>query len=352
MKDNIGKTVGVINRSLKIIACSDSNKIGKKIESFDVKYLFSSSSFFLTKDGFTYMILGDKANSNYAVFIEGDDKDSEIYIKLLILTFENVKKYHDEKYDKENFVKNLLFENIVFSDIDSRSLELGFGTGDLRTCFVIRITENPSDFAYRIIRSLFPDKSKDFVIPIDEFDIVLVKKISSSRITKKDLKKLAKSIEDALTNELCIKCLVGIGTIVKGMKNLLKSFKEAKASLEIGKIFDTKKTIMSYDQLGVTKLIYQLPETSCDVFLKEIFKSNSIDLLNKEILFTMQCFFENNLNISETSRELFIHRNTLVYRLNKIKKITGLDVRKFENAVIFKIALMVKKYLSCKTTST
>ena len=140
--------------------------------------------------------------------------------------------------------------------------------------------------------------------------------------------------------------MIGIGTIVVGIKDLARSFKEAQVAMEVGKVFDTEKTIVSYDNLGIARLIYQLPTTLCDMFLKEVFKRGSIESLDHETLFTIQRFFENNLNVSETSRKLFVHRNTLVYRLEKIKKITGLDLREFEDAIVFKVALMVKKYLS------
>jgi len=139
---------------------------------------------------------------------------------------------------------------------------------------------------------------------------------------------------------------VGIGTVVDSIKDLARSFKEAQIALEVGKVFDTEKTIVSYNNLGIARLIYQLPTTLCEMFLKEVFKRGSIESLDHETLFTIQRFFENNLNVSETSRKLFVHRNTLVYRLEKIKKITGLDLREFEDAIVFKVALMVKKYLS------
>ena len=166
----------------------------------------------------------------------------------------------------------------------------------------------------------------------------------------KDLEKLARSIVDTLAGEFCIRTTVGIGTVVTGIKDLARSFKEAQVALEVGKVFDTDKMIVSYDNLGIARLIYQLPTTLCETFLKEIFKRGSIDSLDKETLFTIQKFFENNLNVSETSRKLFVHRNTLVYRLEKIRKLTGLDLREFDHAIVFKIAMMVKKYLVSNPT--
>ena len=189
---------------------------------------------------------------------------------------------------------------------------------------------------------MFPDKNKDFIININETDIALVKEIKPN-IDEKDIDKLASSIVDTLSSEFYTQCTVGIGTVVNNIKDLARSFKEAQVALEVGKVFDTERAIVSYNHLGIARLIYQLPTTLCEMFLKEVFRKDALD---HETLFTIQRFFENSLNVSETSRKLFVHRNTLVYRLEKIKKTTGLDLREFEDAIVFKVALMVKKYLS------
>ena len=178
-------------------------------------------------------------------------------------------------------------------------------------------------------------------------DIVLVKEVKPT-IDDKELMKIAKGIEETLENELQIKCLIGIGTVCSQLKDVAKSFKEAQTALEVGVVFDNEQNIVNYDTLGLARLIYQLPTTLCEMFLNEIFKKGSIDALDQETLFTIQKFFENNLNVSETSRKLFVHRNTLVYRLEKIKKLTGLDLREFDHAIVFKVALMVRKYLASR----
>ena len=149
-------------------------------------------------------------------------------------------------------------------------------------------------------------------------------------------------------SELSVKCLIGIGSVSSQMKDIAKSFKEATTAIEVGAVFDTEKNIISFENLGIGRLIYQLPITLCEMFLSEVFKKGSIDSLDQETLFTIQKFFENNLNVSETSRKLFVHRNTLVYRLEKIKKLTGLDLREFDHAIVFKVALMVRKYLASR----
>ncbi|HBH95458.1 MAG TPA: CdaR family transcriptional regulator, partial [Ruminococcaceae bacterium] len=251
----------------------------------------------------------------------------------------------DEKYDRNNFIKNIILDNVLPGDIGIKSRELHFNADINRVVFLINIITSNEVSAYDVIQNLFPDKNKDFVFNISENDIVLVKEIKSG-IDVKDLEKLARSISDTLSSEFFTRVNVGIGTPVMGVKELARSFKEAQMALEVGKVFDTEKNIVSYDNLGIARLIYHLPTTLCETFLKEVFKKGSIESLDHETLFTIQRFFENNLNVSETSRKLFVHRNTLVYRLDKIKKLTGLDLREFDHAIIFKIALMVKKYLS------
>ena len=279
------------------------------------------------------------------MFVSGSDPEASRYASLLAISLSSIKQYYDEKYDRSNFIKNVILDNILPGDIYLKARELRFNSDVSRVCMLIKITNKSDISAYDVIQNLFPDKNKDFIININETDIALVKEIRAG-IEPKDLEKLAGSIVDTLSSEFYTHCVVGIGTIVTGIKDLARSFKEAQVALEVGKVFDTERAIVSYDNLGIARLIYQLPTTLCEMFLKEVFKRGSIESLDHETLFTIQRFFENNLNVSETSRKLFVHRNTLVYRLEKIKKITGLDLREFEDAIVFKVALMVKKYLS------
>ena len=190
----------------------------------------------------------------------------------------------------------------------------------------------------------FPDKQHDFVISVSNTDIALVKEMPASGDSKY-MQNLAEMIEQKLDGELAIKTVIGIGTPARHLRELADRYKEALISIDVGKVFDAEKAIINYESLGIGRLIYQLPTTLCEIFLSEVFKRNPIEALDAETLFTIDKFFENSLNVSETSRKLFVHRNTLVYRLEKIKKITGLDLREFDHAIIFKVALMVKKYL-------
>ena len=314
MKDAVDRTIGVIDETSVVIACSDLGKIGAVDESVNSETLISTVPF--VANGATYRSFGTNSRAEYAVFVAGNDDYAQKSAQLLAVSLTNIKQYYDEKYDRSNFIKNVIMDNILPGDV---------------------------------IQNLFPDKSKDFVININETEITLVKEITEATESR-DLEKLASSISDTLSSEFYTHCVIGIGTAVSGIKDLARSFKEAQVALEVGKVFDTERNIISYDNLGIARLIYQLPTTLCDMFLREVFKRGSIETLDQETLFTIQKFFENNLNVSETSRKLFVHRNTLVYRLEKIKKLTGLDLREFEDAIVFKVALMVKKYLTANPT--
>ncbi len=342
MRDVVDRTIGVIDETGAVISCSDLGRIGE-IRTNNLVTIFSSSTP-VASDGYLYQVFGTHMHPEYAVFVEGDDAAAHSYIGVLGVSLSSIKQFYDEKYDRSNFVKNIILDNILPGDIYLKARELHFNNEASRVVLLIRFVDKNDVSVFDVIQNLFPDKTKDFVINISESDIALVKEVKSD-IDSKDLEKLARSISDSLSSEFYTHALVGIGTPVVGVKDLARSFKEAQVALEVGKVFDTERNIVSYEHLGIARLIYQLPTTLCEMFLKEIFKVGSIETLDQETLFTIQRFFENNLNVSETSRKLFVHRNTLVYRLEKIKKLTGLDLREFDDAIVFKVALMVKKYL-------
>ena len=338
MKDCIDRTFGVIDENFTVTACSELGKIGEVVPSFNL------TNEICVDGGYTYKSLGAGQGANYTVFVEGNDVLANKYASILAVAFANVKFYYDEKYDRGNFIKNIILDNILPGDIYIKARELYFNSDVSRTVIIIRSLEANEVSIYDVVQNLFPDKAKDFVISINETDIALVKETAQG-IDPKTIEKMAATIADTISGEFYAHVVIGIGTTVTNLKDLARSFKEAQAALEVGKVFDTEKTIVSYDNLGIARLIYQLPTTLCETFLREVFKRGSIESLDQETLFTIQRFFENNLNVSETSRKLFVHRNTLVYRLEKIKKITGLDLREFDHAIVFKIALMVNKYL-------
>lgn len=339
MKDIVDKPFGVIDSTGTIVACSELGRIG---ELLSVEPVNSAET--IVDGGYTLKLISVAQGESYAVFVEGADASSGKLAAIIAISFSNIKNYYDEKYDKSSLIKNIILDNILPGDIYLKARELYFNSDVSRTVIIVRNLDHNDLSVYDVLQNLFPDKNKDFIISINETDVVLVKETGHD-ISSKDIENLASSIADTLSGEFYVHAVIGIGTTVSNIKDLARSFKEAQTALEVGKVFDTEKTIVSYDNLGIARLIYQLPTTLCETFLHEVFKRGSIDSLDQETLFTIQRFFENNLNVSETSRKLFVHRNTLVYRLEKIKKITGLDLRQFDHAIVFKIALMVDKYL-------
>jgi len=346
MKDSVNRTIGIVDASGAVIACTDLPRIGEMREEAVTELGFAGE--IVRFGGYTYHSTGDRTTRmEYAVFVQGEDELAGSVCSLVAVSINNIKTLYDEKHDKATFVRNIILDNILPGDIYIKSRELHFGNDVPRVVFLIRQLPPADVAAIDVISGKFPDKQKDFVLHISEYDIVVVKEVRSGGETK-ELIKLATSIEESLENELMVKCLIGIGSISMQMKDIAKSFKEAQTAIEVGGVFDTEKTIISFENLGIGRLIYQLPITLCEMFLSEVFRKGSIDSLDQETLFTIQKFFENNLNVSETSRKLFVHRNTLVYRLEKIKKLTGLDLREFDHAIVFKVALMVRKYLASR----
>ena len=339
MKDAIDKTFGVMDANNTIIACSELGRIGEQL---DISVTPVAEGF--TDGGYTFKPVVSSQGADYTVFVEGTDIICNKYALVIAVAFSNIKNYYDEKYDRGNFIKDIILDNILPGDIYLKARELHFNNEASRVVLLIRLLDKSDVSVYDVVQNLFPDKTKDFVINISENDIALVKEVKSD-VDGKDLEKLARSISDALSSEIFTHALVGIGTPVVGVKDLARSFKEAQVALEVGKVFDTEKNVISYDNLGIGRLIYQLPTTLCELFLNEVLKKESIDVMDSETIYTIQKFFENNLNVSETSRKLFVHRNTLVYRLDKIKKLTGIDLREFDDAITFKVAMMVSKYL-------
>lgn len=342
MKDAVDRILGVIDENGTVIACSELVMIGEVRPNAAVDLAYSSEM--VVTEGWTYKPLSVRSKADYSVFVEGEDELAGHYAALLSVSLSNLKQFFDDKYDKTNFVKNIMLDNILPGDIYLKAKEFKFHHDVGRVVFLIRSELRSENSAFYVIQNLFPDKEVDFVISMNETDIVLVKEVRST-CDYKELEQMGRSIIDTLNAEFFTRTIIGIGTIVGNIKEIGKTYKEAQIALEVGKVFDDEKSIVNYDNLGIGRLIYQLPTTLCEMFLCEVFKKGSIDSLDHETLFTIQKFFENNLNVSETSRKLFVHRNTLVYRLEKIKKLTGLDIREFDHAIIFKVALMVKKYL-------
>ena len=347
LRDVSDRVFGVIDTEGCVISCTDMSVLGERWTDAALKVGNASESIVTFAQKSFKAIMGNSNYFEYAVFCSGDDETARSFCQMAFIALNDAKTFYEEKHDRGTFVKNIIMDNILPGDIYIRAKELHFATDAPRAVFLIRQVGHSDVATVDVLSGLFPDKLQDFVLSVNETDVAIVKQISANT-TSEDLEKIAQNLESTLKNELRIKTVIGIGTVAEHLRELADSYKEAQTAIEVGKVFDTEKSIMHYENLGIGRLIYQLPTTLCEIFLCEVFKKNSIDSLDQETLFTINKFFENNLNVSETSRKLLVHRNTLIYRLQKIKKITGLDLRQFDHAIVFKVALMVRKYLSSR----
>lgn len=294
--------------------------------------------------GFQFFKVFDEHQLEYILLARGASDDVYMVGKLAAFQIQNLLVAYKERFDKDNFIKNLLLDNLLLVDIYNRAKKLHIQTEVRRAVFIIETGREKDTASLESVRTLFGPKSHDFITAVDEKNIIVVKELGENE-GYPELNKTAKVIRDLLNGENDQQVHIAYGTIVGEIKEVSRSYKEARMALDVGKIFFDDKDIVAYSTLGIGRLIYQLPIPLCKMFIKEIFDGKSPDDFDEETLTTINKFFENSLNVSETSRQLYIHRNTLVYRLDKLQKSTGLDLRVFEDAITFKIALMVVKYM-------
>lgn len=347
LKNIIRRELSVAEREGKIVATTEESMVNTVIENADI-FIQSPAENQLVQ-GYQYFKVFDNGSPEYIVMINGEDEEAYRIGKITAFQIQNLLIAYKERFDGDNFIKNLLLDNLLLVDIYSRAKKLRIENNVPRVVFLIE-TEIDKEFnVVEIVRSIFPTKQKDFVTAVDEKSIILVKELKE-KDSKEEIDQISKHIYDTLSAEAMTSVYVAIGTVVNDLKNVSASYKEAKMALEVGKIFEENKKIVNYEQLGIGRLIYQLPAPLCKMFINEVLHGLSMDQFDEETLTTVNKFFENNLNVSETSRQLYIHRNTLVYRLDKLQKMTGLDLRNFDDAIIFKIMLMVSKYMHYRET--
>ena len=347
IKNKVPFILGIVDNAGNIVSCTELRFIGENVEA--AEDFFSSGSEEGEFGGYSFRRLDGYDNgAEYAVFAGESGQSAAIACNITAIAINNSKSLYDEKHDKATFIKKIILDNILPGDIYIKSREMQFQNEAKRVAYLIHMDQKQDVAVMDLLQKLFPDQQRDFALTINENEVVLVKELKSN--DSKEITKYGRQIDAGVT-ELGVAHVIGIGSVATQLKDIARSFKEAQVAVEIGKVFDDSITMMSYENLGIGRLIYQLPTTLCEMFLSEVFKKGSVESLDEETLFTIQKFFENNLNVSETSRKLFVHRNTLVYRLEKIKKLTGLDLREFDNAIVLKVALMVKQYLRSRETA-
>lgn len=280
----------------------------------------------------------------YVLIAKGFSEDAYMIGKIAVCQIQNLIVAYKERFDRSGFFQNLLLDNLLLVDIHNRATKLHIEAEKKRLVYLIETKTDKENVAGELLKSMFVPQTGDYIVSIDEHSIVLIKELSD-RADKEEIEEVANTIVDMLNTEAMLNVRVAYGIPVNELKDVSKSYKEAKMALEVGSIFYDYKRVISYEMLGIGRLIYQLPQNLCRIFIKEIYGDTSPDDIDEEILTTVNKFLENNLNVSETSRQLYIHRNTLVYRIEKLQKAVGLDMRVFDDALTFKIALMVIEYL-------
>ncbi|NCB93201.1 MAG: PucR family transcriptional regulator [Clostridia bacterium] len=294
--------------------------------------------------GYHFFKVYDDQNVEYVLVTGGGNEDAYMIGKIAVSQVQNLIIAYKERLDKNNFIQNLLLDNLLLVDIYNRAKKLRIDTEVRRVVIMVETKYEKDNNALETIKSLYASKPKDYITAIDEKNIIVVKELKSTE-TYEDLTRMARTLVDMLNVEAMSQVRVSYGNIISEIKDVSRSYKEAKMALEVGKIFYADKIVVPYNNLGIGRLIYQLPIPLCQMFMHEVFGEQLPDTFDDETLTTINKFFENNLNVSETSRQLYVHRNTLVYRLEKLQKSTGLDIRVFDDALTFKIAMMVVSYM-------
>lgn len=295
-----------------------------------------------------YFKVFDDYQLEYVVVATGGE-DTMTIGKLAAFQIQNLLIAYKEHFDRDNFIKNLLLDNLLLVDVYNRAKRLHIATDVRRVVYILESEQSKDYSTLEAVKNLFSASKTDFITAVDERSIIIIKELSSDDPAK-EMADVASSVVETLESGDHGTVHVAYGNSITEIKEVSRSYKEARMALDVGKIFFEDQNVIAYSQLGIGRLIYQLPIPLCKMFIKEIFTDKSPDEFDDETLATINKFFENSLNVSETSRQLYIHRNTLVYRLDKLQKSTGLDLRVFDDAITFKIALMVVKYMKYMET--
>jgi len=338
---NITKIDLMVADSLATTIASTTTDI--KVETDRIKEFLNSQADSQTVAGYHFLKVYDETEASYVVVCQ-ETNDAYMIAKIAVSEIQNLMIAYKERFDKNNFFQNLILDNLLLVDIYNRAKKLHIELVQPRIVYLIEARYDKESGAMEMLKSLFSPQSGDVVTAVDERYIILVKQLSQDD-DYNDVEATAKTIVDMMNTEAMLKVQVAFGTIVNELKDVSKSFKEAKMALDVGKIFYADKEVVGYNTLGIGRLIYQLPINLCKMFIEEIFGGDIPEELDEETLVTVNTFLENNLNVSETARQLYVHRNTLLYRLEKLQKATNLDIRVFDDALTLKIALMVVSYM-------
>lgn len=211
-----------------------------------------------------------------------------------------------------------------------------------RCVMAFHMVQTGQSRAYELLHDIIPMQDKDVLIDMDRHTAVLIKDMSDTE-TMEDLAQYAQALQETLMGETAHQMTVGIGRSCHSIDELRESYAEAKRAIEVGRIFQPEDSVFVYSRLILERFLMELPQDISAAYHAMLFNRKTARLFNEEMLYTIDMFFKKDLNLSDTARQLYIHRNTLVYRLDKVQRLTGLDLRSFDDAVTFKILMELKK---------
>ncbi len=349
LADQIGQAIetefGIMDKDGLILGCTNVERVGEIHPGASIAA--RNDERFSVVDGATFQKILNRNKLESITWINSADSSCRQLLSLISINVVNLRSYHEDKFDRCSFIRSLIMDQIPAAEIAMMANELHMTAKAPRAFFLIKTEGAQHSDVLNVLKNLFPNETKDAVVAVDERAIVLIRELKKAE-EGKEPRKLAKTIIDTINTELMIKARVGIGNTAESLSDLASAYRNAETALETGDIFEKDKTVMDYNRLGIGRLINQLPEDLCRLYLNEVLNEGFFETIDNETLVTVQKLFDNNLNISEASRQLYLHRNTLVYRLDKIQKSTGLDLRSFEDAITFKLCMMVRKYLDNK----
>ncbi len=345
MKGITGAEISVWELEGNCIATTDSVDEEQKEAIYNFLYVQAEEEGNYVIGEHSVFMVGEEGDTAYLLMLSEVEGDVEVIGKLCANQLENLIEASRERLTKNSFIQNLLLDNYLPVELYNKAQKLHIDTQARRVVFVIQPQKENTPHVVEILRNLYKLGAKDFMTAIDEHHTIYIKYLSDDQ-QEKEIKQIAATISDTLSAEVMTKVRVAYGTAKEEIQELPKAYQEALMALDIGKVFFTEQTVISYARLGIGRLIYQLPVSLCKVFLDEVLVGKAFSQFDEELMVAVNALFENNLNISETARGLYMHRNTLVYKLEKVQKITGLDVRAFEDAMLFKIAMMVSNHVN------
>lgn len=345
LQGSIPRTFGII-KNKEIVSCSNQEMIGRSKSLTLMNQKHVGDECFITEND-TYRIFYENSFVKYFVFVEGTDAVAGDYATILSVCFTGMNFYFEKKYNRHLFYKNMFLENYLAEDINVHANMLKIPLLKARVVFLLRFSQAEAGWDLSRLTQQMEKPQKYEIMTMTETDVVLIAE-TGTNISPEELARMGETFRQAALKLFQAQPVVGIGSVVIDIRQLTESYREALYALELLYLFEGKRNVIDYNRLGIKRLIYQLPLPVCEKYLHEVFIKGSFESLETETMETVDCFFKNNLNVSETARQLFIHRNTLMYRLEKVKKLTGLDLRIFDHAIIFKLAVVIQRHMKYK----